>query len=602
LAINQSKYKLVSLNIVLFIALTVTMLMGALIFFVGQSNSATHTLIEVMGNNHTITRKMQLYGQLMEYARSRTRLSSSIILEQDPFNQDEIGMELEIYANRYSRARLELLSLPLFEEEIAVLESQNSLVSKILPASREAAAFAMQGDVASRQKAQNLLDNIIYPGQAKLIDGFLQLMETETQRQSETVEKGRAQRKDQASKMLWITYLTLSIGMIISLLVVYRVYQNQKEVNNSRQYLETMVKEKTYHLQHSEERLNRSQEIAHVGTWDWDIKEDILYWSDEIFRMFGLVPQQFKPSYKNFKKYIHKEDIGNVDNAVQSALENKDVQYHVNHRIIRMNGEIRNVEEIGQVVRDEDGTPLRMIGVVHDITERMQAEKIKNEFVSTVSHELRTPLTAMKGSLKLLLGNVVGELKEDMRNIVEIADSNCDRLLHLVNDILDLQKMESGKMEFQFSEISLENFMSEVMRVGKSYADAHHIKLVKSRVDEAKVNADQMRLMQVMNNLISNAVKFSDKGKEVEVSAVVNENDKVIFSVRDYGRGIPEEFRDRLFKRFTQVDSSDKREKLGTGLGLAISSNIIEEHKGHIWYESELGSGTTFYFELETKS
>lgn len=588
-----------SLNIVMFITITVTVLMAVLIFFVTHSHNVTQSLNDVMENNHTDTQKMHLYGQLMEYARSRTRLSSSIILEEDVFIQDEINMQLEIYANQYSRARAELLSLPLRETEKAIVDSQSTLVSEILPAQRKAVALAMRGDDASRQQAQHLLDTVTYPGQGKLIDGFLQLMDMETQRQREFVEQGRLESEALARRIEWIASLSLTIGLVISLFVIYRVYLNQKEVNDTRQHLENIVKEKTRNLQQSEERHNRSQEIAHVGTWDWDIKEGVFYWSDETFRMFGLAPQQFQPGYGDFIKYIHKEDLKRVDQAVQLALGSPDIEYHIDHRIVRASGEERIVEELGEIIRDADGMPVRMIGVIHDITERMQAERMKNEFVSTISHELRTPLTAMQGSLKLLLGNVLGELNEGVHNMLVIANNNCDRLLHLVNDILDLQKMESGKMEFYFDETSVQDFMSEVIEAGKPYADAHHIKLILDKTDETTIHADKMRMMQVMNNLISNAVKFSDAGNKVEVSATLNEMNKVVFAIKDHGRGIPEEFRDQLFNRFTQVDSSDKREKLGTGLGLAISKHIIEEHQGHIWFESELESGTTFYFELE---
>ena len=587
-----------SLNIVLLIALTMSILMGVLIFFIVQSRNTTQSLIDVMEDNHTVTRKMELYGQLMEYARSRTRLSTDIILAEDPFVQDEINLKLEIFANQYARVRLELLELPLSEEEKKILESQSPIVGQILPAQREAVTLAMQGDDYSRQQARQLMESTVYPGQTRLIDSFLKLMDAQTRHQREKMEKGRFEQKAIAREMEWITNLFLFPGLIVTFFVIYRVYQNQHEVNDTREHLEQIVKEKTSNLRHSEERLNHSQHIAHIGTWDWDIKEGILYWSDETFRIFGFMPQQFLPSYDKFTKYIHKADVENVNTELQRALSDPDYEYHVYHRITRTNGEERAVEEIGEVVRDDKGVPIRMIGVVHDITDRMQAEKMKNEFVSIISHELRTPLTAIQGSIKLLLGNALGEIQVGARNILELANNNCDRLLHLVNDILDIQKMESGKMDFHFEDISVSAFMHEVVNAGMSYAMAHNVKLIKQQVDDATIHADRMRLMQVMNNLISNAVKFSEAGAKVEVSAIRNEEDKILFAVKDHGRGIPDDYHDRLFKRFIQVDSSDKREKLGTGLGLAISKNIVEEHRGHIWYDSEVGVGTTFYFDI----
>lgn len=597
--IKRTSQLLNSINIVVLIAFTVIMLMAGLVFFVIQSNTAAKTLINIMEDNHTVTRKMQLYGQLMEYARSRTRLTGNIIREPDPFVQDEINLELEIFANQYARARLELLSLPLSEEEKAVLDSQNALVAEILPAQRKVVTLAMQGDQASRQAAQHLLDTVTYPGQHKLVESFLGLLEKDTQRQREKFEQGQQERLARAKEIRWITNLALSLGVLISLLVIYRVYQNQKEVTNTRLNLEQIVEEKTHNLAANEERLIKSQEIAHVGTWDWDIEANTIYWSDETYRVFGLLPNQFEASYEMFLKYVHKADVDSVNKALEDALNSPGAEYNIVHRIIRHNGEERTVEELGKVIRDDEGMPVRMIGAVHDITDRIQAEKSKSEFVATISHELRTPLTAIQGSVKLLLGNALGELNEGVRGILNLANSNCDRLLHLVNDILDLQKMESGNMEYHFQDVMIKTIMSEAIDSSSSYADAHEVKLKQERVDDATIHADNMRLIQVMNNLVSNAVKFSDKGNEVKISAVLNDHNKVIFSVEDHGRGIPEEHRDKLFNRFTQVDSSDKREKLGTGLGLAITKDIIEAHQGRIWYESELDKGTTFYFELD---
>ncbi|WP_126455512.1 PAS domain S-box protein [Sulfuriflexus mobilis] len=238
------------------------------------------------------------------------------------------------------------------------------------------------------------------------------------------------------------------------------------------------------------------------------------------------------------------------------------------------------------------------IGIVRDITERKRIETMKNEFVSTVSHELRTPLTAIRGSLGLLTAGVVGELPPKAMDMLKIATNNTERLLILINDILDMQKITSGKIAFKFLNIPLTAFLEQVVRDNETYAREHHasIRLVKS-IDGARVYADKDRLMQVMANLISNAAKFSPEGDVIEIS-MARHNDRLRISVTDHGEGIPEEFKDKLFDQFTQSDTSTTRKKGGTGLGLSISKIIIEKHGGEIDFVSEMGIGTTFFVDL----
>lgn len=237
-------------------------------------------------------------------------------------------------------------------------------------------------------------------------------------------------------------------------------------------------------------------------------------------------------------------------------------------------------------------------GIVRDITVQKQAEKIKNEFVSTVSHELRTPLTSIKGSLGLIQSGAIGELPDKLKSMLDIAYSNSDRLVRLINDILDIEKIEAGKMDFQMAPLDLGPLLEQAIEANKGYGEEHGVSFVlSSDLPEARIEGDHSRLMQVLANLLSNAAKFSPDGSNVDVRLEQHEGNFRV-SVTDNGPGIPEEFQDKIFGKFSQADSSDTRQKGGTGLGLNITQAIMEQHGGSIGFETEVGKGTTFFFNL----
>ncbi len=238
------------------------------------------------------------------------------------------------------------------------------------------------------------------------------------------------------------------------------------------------------------------------------------------------------------------------------------------------------------------------VGVLRDITERKRIDKMKNEFVSTVSHELRTPLTSIRGSLGLVTGGAMGELSGPVSEMLTIASNNTERLLLLINDILDIQKIESGQMAFKFQAMELKPFLEQVVEENSAYGEQFGVSLVINyMVDNAKVFADKDRLKQVMANLLSNAAKFSPEGATVEIN-VARHHERIRISVTDHGPGIPADFHGKIFEKFTQSDSSDTRQKGGTGLGLSISKIIVEKHGGRIDFVSREGVGTTFFIEL----
>lgn len=249
---------------------------------------------------------------------------------------------------------------------------------------------------------------------------------------------------------------------------------------------------------------------------------------------------------------------------------------------------------LGAAGEGDDG----LVYVVLDITERKKAEKLKSEFISVVSHELRTPLTSISGSLGLLKGGVAGDLPDQAKSMIDIAHNNCDRLVRLINDILDIEKIEAGKIRFEFRPLDIAQLVRDAVAANAGFAEGLGVEIaLPADLPDARIEGDYDRLIQVLTNLISNAAKFAPPESAVTVSAVV-EDGNVRISMIDRGPGISEEFQDRIFGKFAQADASDSRQKGGTGLGLNISKAIVERHDGEIGFVTEIGAGTEFYFDL----
>ena len=246
-----------------------------------------------------------------------------------------------------------------------------------------------------------------------------------------------------------------------------------------------------------------------------------------------------------------------------------------------------------------EGGPAR-VTVVRDISERTEVDRLKSEFVSTVSHELRTPLTSIRGSLGLIEGGVVGEVPARVLELTRIARVNADRLIRLINDILDLDKIEAGKLELKIAPVLPADVVTATLEGIEGMAAMRGIRLTSQVESGDAVPADRDRVIQVFTNLVSNAIKFSPQGDDVTVHVADRSPGVVRFSVGDRGPGIPASQVGQLFRKFGQLDGSDTRPSGGTGLGLAISRSIVEEHGGSIGVESEPGVLTTFWFDLPT--
>ena len=245
-----------------------------------------------------------------------------------------------------------------------------------------------------------------------------------------------------------------------------------------------------------------------------------------------------------------------------------------------------------------DGTIVAVIAQGQDVTRQLEAERMKKEFTSTLSHELRTPLTSIIGSLQLINSGVLGDLTKDVAELTAVAERNGQRLLDLINDILDIEKIESGKLSLVPEVFRLGELVREAIVLNKAFAERFRVRFEFTGSEaDGLVHADRKRLLQIMTNLLSNAAKFSPEGGVVDITLEQTGTHPRV-GVHDRGPGIPEAFRGRIFGRFAQADSTATRQKGGTGLGLAISKRLVEMMQGHIGFEPREAGGTTFWFQL----
>ena len=225
-------------------------------------------------------------------------------------------------------------------------------------------------------------------------------------------------------------------------------------------------------------------------------------------------------------------------------------------------------------------------------------DNLKDEFVSTVSHELRTPLTSIYGAIKLIESGTLGEIPTEARKTLDVAARNSERLVLLINDILDIEKLESGKMEFDLEPQEILKLVNDAIEANSLYGEKYQVQyLLNQNSVSAMINIDANRFMQIMNNLLSNAAKFSPANSTVDIT-VTKQDMYVRVTVTDKGHGIKEEYRSLIFQKFSQSDSSNTRHSGGTGLGLAISKELVEGMGGEIGFTTAIGSGTSFYFNF----
>ncbi|MDH5426160.1 MAG: ATP-binding protein [Gammaproteobacteria bacterium] len=392
---------------------------------------------------------------------------------------------------------------------------------------------------------------------------------------------------------------------------------------------ENEIIESHHALVQSESRLHQIMDVTGEGIWDWDLQTDQISHNLSWCNILGLDKSSLSHSMEYFSRLLHKDDLETVMARVQSCLHGNG-GYSSIHRMIRQDGSTIWVQDRGEVTeRDSDGKPLRMLGSIADITQRKLAENklidindkleerverrtaemkaardeaelasaAKSEFLSRMSHELRTPLNAILGFAQVLTSDTSEKLTPIQSESVEEILTAGEHLLELVNEVLDLSRIETGQIDLTIETVNTVNLIKTSLAQLRPLADQNNISMRFDAVDDAAVLADQLRLNEVMINLISNAIKYNKPAGYITVSCKISKKNQLRISVEDSGRGISDNDMSRLFRPFERSESAyDAIE--GTGIGLALVKKLLEAMNSEIHVKSTYGEGSTFWFDL----
>ena len=382
--------------------------------------------------------------------------------------------------------------------------------------------------------------------------------------------------------------------------LVHKLRERAEELRDANAGLEHRVQARTAELAEAFERVRlnerrvqtilESAQDPYIGI---DLQGRVIEWNSRAEAVFGWPAEELvgramadtllaRDEREAFRQLLEEAGARGAPGATEHTF------------VTREGREVAVELSIGLV---DTGTQRFFAAFARDISDRKAVERMKDEFVATASHELRTPLTSIYGSLSILAAGGAGELPPAARELIGVSHASAQRLVRMVDDLLDVEKMAAGKMRYRVAPQSLRALARQAVDSTEGFANARNVRLVLADGPDAAVLADADRIGQVIVNLLSNAAKFSPAGGDVTVAVEV-QGAHARLSVTDQGPGVPPEFRDRVFERFAQADASDRRVKGGTGLGLAISRSIVLAHDGRIDYVSDPGRGTTFFFEL----
>ncbi len=357
-----------------------------------------------------------------------------------------------------------------------------------------------------------------------------------------------------------------------------------------------------------EQQLVEAQNLAKMGHWRWAVGSKTVTWSAQIYKIFGVSPEHFTPSFDGMTKMVHRRDIGRLLQGLERAVIDKR-DYQIEFRLTRPDGTTRYARCEGRCTLDEHEDVIELYGIIQDITERTlseralrqakeaaeQAYQSKSRFLANMSHELRTPLNAIIGFSEMMQHQLLGPLGNDRYNdyIAGIRESG-EHLLDLITDILDMSKIEAGKYQLYVEDINLSKIIRLAIHMMEGRANDAQL-TIDTNIDEdtaLTLQADRRALMQVLLNLLSNAIKFTPEGGQISISALQNDMGTTL-TVKDTGIGIPKLKLERVTRPFEQVANAHTRGHEGSGLGLSITKNLCELHGGNLSLESTVNEGTT---------
>lgn len=348
-------------------------------------------------------------------------------------------------------------------------------------------------------------------------------------------------------------------------------------------------------LARSERLLAEAERLAGLGSWAVSSPEFEQIWSEHLFHLFGLEPQKVTPSLETFVAMVHPDDRPAFLESV-GLLGGEQDSSSTELRIIRKDGAVRHLLCKTEIVRDEQGRSTKALGITLDITERKELERLKDSFLAAISHEMRTPLTTLQFSLDLFANGALDLASPRGEALLRAAQNNTDQLVRLVNDLLEIERLESGQVPLEIRPCEGERLLRQVLEsLGPDVEAAGATVAIEA--EPVTLHADPLRLNQVLSNLLSNALKFSPQGSTFLLS-VAQDGHNAHFTVRDSGRGIPPDKLEIIFERFQQVRTADFHVNKGVGLGLSICRGIVRQHGGRIWAQSTEGAGSSFHFTL----
>lgn len=357
----------------------------------------------------------------------------------------------------------------------------------------------------------------------------------------------------------------------------------------------------------SRESLARAQEIAEIGNWDWEIMENKLYWSDEMYRIFGVNKDSFVPTYEGFIEIVHPDDREAVKKAVDSSLTEKK-GYNIEHRIVRPDGTVRIIEERGRAMYSDTGEPLRMIGAGQDVTERKETEerlreakniaeeatRLKDKFVSLVSHDLKGPLGSLLGYLEIFQGEGREKFSDLEKGLLGSALESGESMRKMIDELLDLSRVRAGTVKPKFAFHDLRGVVIRALGQVGPMASKKGV-IVNNEIPEGtRVYVDENIFQQVLVNLSGNAVKFCHAGDTVTIS--IQDDNTIVVS--DAGVGIESNRLDKLFSYEEKTSTVGTAGETGTGFGLPLCMDIMKAHDGDIRVETALNEGSRFFLEL----
>lgn len=357
-------------------------------------------------------------------------------------------------------------------------------------------------------------------------------------------------------------------------------------------------------LRRKQEFLRVTHEAAAFGTFEWNIKENVNWWSPELEGLYGLVPGSFAGSYEAWQERVHPEDLRKADAEMRNSLQSG--QFYTDFRILRGDGEIRWIHARARILYDENGQAESMVGINMDVTDRRateealrQADRRKDEFLAMLAHELRNPLSAISNALHV--ARLPGLPDEKLRWTSDVLDRQMTQLTRLIDDLLDVARITQGKIQLKKERVLVNAIVQRAVAAVSSLVDSRRHQLTTNLVGDWYCDADPARLEQILVNLLTNAAKYTPTGGQIAIG-VRGDDKQLCIEVTDNGTGIPAAMLPHVFELFTQVDRSLERSQGGLGIGLTLVRRLIELHGGQVAVQSKEGQGSTFSVTLPTSA